>query len=117
MYNDGSPQVNHQGITLLAKGYLDTVSIIRGSYGREALKEEQRIYFMNLKQELGGPGVLQCKTWYKFEFVLKANVGSEELVESYIGVDFSILYEAHISIKVGPRTYTTKEDFYSAING
>ena len=60
---------------------------------------------MNFKQDIGAPGVLQCKTWYKFEFQLKANMGSEDLVESYIGVDFSILYEAHIAVKVGPRTY------------
>ena len=44
-------------------------------------------------------------------------MGSEDLVESYIGVDFSILYEAHIAVKVGPRTYQSKEDFYCAVNG
>lgn len=58
MYNDGNPTVSHGGITLLAKGYLDTVSIIRGSYGREALREDQRIYFMNLKQDIGAAGTL-----------------------------------------------------------
>jgi hypothetical protein len=46
-YDDGTPQVQHQGLQVTAKAYLDTVSIIRGSYGREALKEEERIYFMN----------------------------------------------------------------------
>lgn len=96
MINDGAPSVSHQGLQLLAKGYLDTVSIIRGSYGREALREDQRIYFMNKKIDLAPSGSLQTKTWYKFDFVLEANVGSEDLVESYIGVDFSILYETHI---------------------
>jgi len=60
---------------------------------------------MNKKVDLAPSGVLQCKTWYKFEFLLEANVGNEDLVESYIGVDFSVLYEAHIAIQVGPRKH------------
>ena len=51
---------------------------------------------MNKKIDLAPSGTLQSKVWYKFDFVLEANVGSEDLVESYIGVDFSILYETHI---------------------
>ena len=76
---------------LTAKSYLDTVSIIRGKYGRGPLKEEERIYFMNQKIDISGPGSLQTNIWYQFSFVLQSNIDGEELVESYIGVDFSIL--------------------------
>lgn len=58
---------------------------------------------MNKKIDLAPSGQLQSKVWYKFEFVLEANVESEDLVESYIGVDFSILYEAHIMIMQGSK--------------
>ena len=58
---------------------------------------------MNKKIDLAPSGSLQTKTWYKFDFVLEANVGSEDLVESYIGVDFSILYETHIILIQGAK--------------
>lgn len=39
------------------------------------------------------------------------------LVESYVGVDFSILYECEIRIMTGARVIKQKEDFYCAIPG
>jgi hypothetical protein len=49
--------------------------------------------------------------------VNQANVGSEELVESYVGVDFSILYECALLLIVGTRVIKQKEDFYCSVPG
>jgi hypothetical protein len=91
--------------------------MIRGTYGREALKEDERIYFMNKKIVLAPSGMLQCKVWYKFEFVLEPNIGNEELIESYVGVDFSILYETTMMITSGVRIVKAIEGFFCAVNG
>ncbi len=44
------------GIHVLAEGYMDTVSIIRGNIGRPPQKEEDRIYFMKKKFTLAESG-------------------------------------------------------------
>lgn len=43
------PSMTHSGITVEANAFMDTVSLIRGSIGRPALKEEDKIYFMKKK--------------------------------------------------------------------
>ena len=46
MFESKLPNLQHDKISIKAKGYLDTVSEIRGNYGRDALREDEKIYFM-----------------------------------------------------------------------
>jgi hypothetical protein len=83
--------VQHSGITVLAEGYMDTVSIIRGNIGRAPLKEEDRIVFMKKKFSLSEGGKATVGTAIPFEFILEATEKNEQLLEAYIGVEFSVV--------------------------
>jgi hypothetical protein len=70
---------------------MDTVSIIRGSIGRPPLREEDRIYFMKKKMTLSDGGKVNSHTPIPFEFVLEATERNEQLVDAYVGVEFSVV--------------------------
>ena len=70
---------------------MDTVSMIRGNIGRPPLKEDDRIYFMKKKFTLSDGGKINVASHIPFEFVLEATEKNENLVEAYIGVEFSII--------------------------
>lgn len=70
---------------------MDTVSIIRGNIGRPALKDEDRIVFMRKKVQLSDGGRVSTANAIPFEFVLEATEKNEQLIEAYIGVEFSIV--------------------------
>ena len=80
---------------------MDTVSIIRGNVGRGPLDEKDRIYMM--KKELEHKSIApkapvnaiipSPKGSRSFEFVIEATEAGEKLIDSYTGVDFSILYK------------------------
>ncbi len=74
---------------------MDTVSIIRGNIGRPPMKEEDRVYFMKKKFTLQETGKITNQQPIPFDFVLEANEKTEQLIEAYIGVEFSIV----VSIK------------------
>ncbi|CAI2377863.1 unnamed protein product [Moneuplotes crassus] len=116
IYND-TVGIQHQGIVLNVSGYLDTVSIIRGKYGRGPLKESERIYFLKDRKELTSPGFLEVKKEIPFEYELQSNVPGENLVETYVGVDFSIIYEFTITVLKGSKVTEKTEQFYVAVKG
>ena len=116
-YNDVAGGSNHQGVTMNVQGYLDTVSIIRGKYGRPPLKEQDRIYFLKERKEIQKAGYITSKSPHNFEYELEANVAGEQLVETYVGVDFSIIYEVEIVVLKGSKIVTQKETFYVAVRG
>lgn len=101
-YND-TVGAQHQGVIINVLGYLDTVSIIRGKYGRGALKESERIYFLKDRKEISSSGYIEANKEIPFEYELNANIAGEELVETYVGVDFSIIYEVTINILKGSK--------------
>lgn len=70
---------------------MDTVSMIRGNIGRPALKEEDRIYFMEKKINISDQGKVNTSQGVPFEFVLEATVAGQQLLDAYIGVEFSII--------------------------
>ncbi len=70
---------------------MDTVSMIRGNIGRPPLKEEDKIYFMKKKFTLQESGKVSTSQPIPFEFVLEATEKNENLIEAYIGVEFSIV--------------------------
>lgn len=76
---------------LQADAYMDTVSQIRGSHGRPALAEEDRIYFMKKRIVLAKDGRLNTQNPMQFEFVLEATEKKEQLIDAYVGVEFSII--------------------------
>ena len=75
--NDTQSQIQHSGITLLAEGYMDTVSIIRGNIGRPALKEEDRVVLMKKKFSLSDGGKASTGSAIPFEFILEATEKNE----------------------------------------
>ena len=70
---------------------MDTVSIIRGNIGRPALKEEDRTIFMRKKFTVQEGGKITPGSAIPFEFILEATEKNEQLIEAYIGVEFSIV--------------------------
>jgi len=89
--NDPQSQIQHSGISVLAEAYMDTVSIIRGNIGRPAMKEEDRVVFMKKKFTLQESGKVTSGNAIPFEFVLEATERNEQLLEAYIGVEFSVI--------------------------
>ena len=78
-------------LSIRAESYMDTVSAIRGNMGRQALPENERTYFMKKDVEMGDPtGIGKQRP---FHFVAEATEVGEKLIDSYVGVDFSIVYE------------------------
>lgn len=116
-YLDPAGGTSHQGIVLNVCGYLDTVSVIRGKYGRAALKEHERIYFLKDRKEIAGSGNIDTKKEYNFEYELEPNVAGETLVETYVGVDFSIIYEVTIIVLKGSKVVQATENFHVAVRG
>lgn len=88
--NDSQSTVQHSGITVIAEGYMDTVSIIRGNIGRPPMKEEDRVVFMKKKFTLQDSGKVNTSNAIPFEFVLEPNE-RDQLLEAYIGVEFSVI--------------------------
>ena len=78
-------------IKIKAESYMDTVSAIRGNMGRPALPENERIFFMKKEVEMGEPTGIGKER--PFHFIVEATEVGEKLIDSYCGVDFSILYE------------------------
>lgn len=117
LYEDSSGGTNHQGVIMNIHGYLDTVSVIRGKYGRPPLKENERIYFLKDRVELAKSGYLESKKEMPFEYELEANISGESLVETYVGVDFSIIYEVTILVLKGPKVVECVESFHVAVRG
>ena len=70
---------------------MDTVSQIRGNHGRPALHEEDRIYFMKKRMVLASEGRLNTQNPMEFSFVLEATEKGEQLLDAYVGVEFSII--------------------------
>ncbi len=70
---------------------MDTVSIIRGNIGRQPLKEEDRIVFMKKKFSISDGGKANTSSPIPFEFILEATEKNEQLLEAYIGVEFSVI--------------------------
>ena len=85
------------GIKLKAVSYLDTVSQIRGKMGRPPLDEALRIYFMKKDVQHSDNPKAGAMGGRLFEFVLEATESGEKLIDSYVGVEFSILV-SHSSI-------------------
>ena len=70
---------------------MDTVSIIRGAIGRPPLRDEDRIYFMKKKFTLSEGGKVSTANAIPFEFILEATERNEQLIDAYVGVEFSIV--------------------------
>lgn len=83
---------------------MDTVSIIRGNIGRPAMKEEDRIYFMKKKFTLSEGGKANTSNPIPFEFIMEATEKNENLVDAYVGVEFSIIV-IHLIFKIYSMRY------------
>eukprot|EP00343_Euplotes_focardii_P006409 CAMPEP_0205812700 /NCGR_PEP_ID=MMETSP0205-20121125/17236_1 /ASSEMBLY_ACC=CAM_ASM_000278 /TAXON_ID=36767 /ORGANISM="Euplotes focardii, Strain TN1" /LENGTH=222 /DNA_ID=CAMNT_0053093805 /DNA_START=112 /DNA_END=776 /DNA_ORIENTATION=+ len=81
------------------------------------LKETERIYFLKDRKEISPSGFVESKKEIPFEYTLEANIPGEELVETYVGVDFSIIYEITIIFLKGSKVIQEKENFYVAVKG
>ena len=91
-------QMSFDNVTLLAESYMDTVSLIRGNLGRPALPKERRIYFMKKDQVVGEKGILFPDKPLKFSFKLESTT-ENDLIDGYVGVDFSILHKVTVVMK------------------
>lgn len=81
------------------------------------MKEHERIYFLKHRKEIQSAGYMASKSEHSFEFELEANIAGEKLVESYVGVDFSVIYEVEIIILKGARVIQGKEVVYVTVGG
>ena len=55
------------------------------------MKEEDRIYFMKKKFTLSEGGKLNTSSQIPFDFILEATERGENLIDAYVGVEFSIV--------------------------
>jgi hypothetical protein len=62
------------------------------------MKPEDRIMFMKKTENLEAGGKVSDGYVRKFSFVIEATEAGECLVESYIGVEFSIIYKVIIKM-------------------
>ena len=89
-------QMSYDNVEIEAESYMDTVSLIRGNLGRPALPRDRRIYFMQKRVTVAENGMLFSEgDPLAFSFKLESTT-SNPLIDSYVGVDFSILYKATI---------------------
>jgi len=96
---------------------MDTVSIIRGNIGRPPMKEEDRVMFMRKRFSISDGGKVSTGSPLPFEFVLEATEKNEHLLEAYIGVEFSVVYEVSVTLNKGGKYIKGSEKFYCAISG
>lgn len=81
------------------EAYMDTVSMIRGNLGRPAMPKEKRIYFLQKKLTVAENGLLfEGGDPLTFSYKLESTT-ENPLIDSYVGVDFSIIYKATVSMK------------------
>ena len=81
-------------VDIKAECYMDTVSQIRGTSGRPALPEAERTYFM--KKDITMLEPIGIGKQRGFEFNCECTVPGEKLLDSYVGVEFSIVYKVII---------------------
>lgn len=55
------------------------------------MKEEDRIYFMKKKVTLSEGGRINTSNGLTFEFVLEVTEGGEQILDAYVGVEFSVI--------------------------
>ena len=92
-------QMAFEHVKLEAEAYMDTVSLIRGNLGRPALPKDRRIYFMSKELTIAENGILYPGgDPVPFSFKLESTT-QNKLIDSYVGVDFSIVYKVGISLK------------------
>lgn len=92
-------QMQYEMVEIEVEAYMDTVSMIRGNLGRPALPKERRIYFLTKKQTVAENGMLfSGGDPLPFSFKLESTTDNT-LIDSYVGVDFSIVYKATITMK------------------
>ena len=99
------------------EGYMDTVSIIRGNIGRPPMREEDRIYFMKKKEVIAEGGKINSKTDIPFDFLIEATVPGQQLMEAYVGVDFSVIYEVTAHFHRNGKVLKANEKFYVCVPG
>ena len=116
--NTAFPWADSSGFSIKAECYMDTVSIIRGNVGRGPLEEKDRIYFMKKVpdiKDITAPKapvnavITTPKAGRSFEFVLEATETSETLIDTYTGVDFSVLYKITASCRLKSGKVVTAE--------
>lgn len=84
-----------------AECYMDTVSQIRGNMGRPPMDPADRIYFMKKKVDWNDGQGGKTRT---FNFVNEATVEGEKLLDTYVGVEFSILVSCWRVLMLGNST-------------
>jgi hypothetical protein len=107
---------DHGEVSLLAEGFMDTVSAIRGNLGRSALKPENRVIFMSKTLTVCPAGKTVSHEPLKFKFLLE-KTGSKPLIDAYVGVDFSIVYKVTIKMNIGGKLIEGKAEFYCSVPG
>ena len=89
-----------ESVDLEAESYMDTVSLIRGNLGRPAMPKDRRIYFMIKQERVQENGMLfSGGDPLPFSFKLEPTEEKIGLIDSYVGVDFSILYKITVTMK------------------
>mmetsp|Transcript_24681 Transcript_24681/g.17378 ORF Transcript_24681/g.17378 Transcript_24681/m.17378 type:complete len:163 (-) Transcript_24681:511-999(-) len=109
--------LDHQGISLVAESFMDTVSAIRGNMGRPPLKPEDRTVFMKKDVSCQRAGKVISSEPVRFEFVLEAT-GKYPLIDAYVGVEFSIVYKVTVTmVKSATKVVTGDAQFYCMVPG
>ena len=113
-----APNIAYDSVHMLAEGFMDTVSIIRGDLGRGPLPADKRIMFMSKEKMLNENGIMFPTDPMKFDFILEATTNNK-LIDNYVGVDFSIIYKVTITLKKKGevKAYIGRQTFHVKVPG
>ena len=116
---DSAQQIQFENVEIEIEAYMDTVSMIRGNLGRPALPKEKRIYFMTKKVTVAENAMI-FSGGDPLNFSVKLESTTENaLIDSYVGVDFSIIYKANVTMKRKnePKPLEASEKFNCRVPG
>ena len=85
--------------------------------GRAALPEHEKTYFMKKKETLSTGGRMQGTQTIPFEFLIEPTEDGEGLLDVYVGVEFSIVYEIRITLNKSDKNLCGNEKFYVIVPG
>jgi len=118
LFKDIKFDPSRHDLNIKAESLMDTVSQIRGNMGRPPLDEKDKIYFMKKKAmhkepKTTGQITVSGKTFKSgraFEFTLESTEEGEKLLDSYVGVEFSVVVSTYSDSNILSTVQSLRDD-------
>lgn len=80
------------------------------------MKPGDRFMFMSKNITVSSGGKTIATDPLKFNFLLE-NTGAHQLIDAYVGVEFSVVYKVTVRVNVGGKSIEGKAEFYCSVPG